>query len=380
MDHDELVQCIYDSAGAEQPFEGALAAIARSVDAPFAHVLVVDSRGQLAESHFHGHSGSPFASYEAHWRDRDPRFALGNANVGRVMSDVHVLDPAGFESSEIYNDFLQPMGVRYTLFGQLELDGGRLAAHAFMRDRRFGPFEAAHERAVARLLPHVRRSLGLRRLVGTLRDQLADLRAALDVVPAALSIVGATGGVLCANTAAERLFKAGDGLYIKDGQLRAQTPAITHKLKAALAQMAAFAEGARRGPAGMASPPVVEVTRERGRPLGLVLLPLRPTNTLRAEGHPQARVLVVFDDPEARTPIDPALLQRLYPLTPTEAQLAASLAHGHSVADFARERGCSEQTARTHLKRVLEKTETHRQAELVRVLLGSAALQIVGAR
>lgn len=50
------------------------------------------------------------------------------------------------------------------------------------------------------------------------------------------------------------------------------------------------------------------------------------------------------------------------------------LAEGRTLAEFAEVRGCSEQTARTHLKRILDKTQTKRQADLVRVLLSGAAL------
>jgi len=64
-------------------------------------------------------------------------------------------------------------------------------------------------------------------------------------------------------------------------------------------------------------------------------------------------------------------------LTPTEAELAAALAEGRTLAEFAEARGCSEQTGRTHLKRILEKTGTSRQADLVRVLLTGAAMHQV---
>lgn len=91
-----------------------------------------------------------------------------------------------------------------------------------------------------------------------------------------------------------------------------------------------------------------------------------------------ARTLAVFHDPQARVRLPPELLMQIHALTPREAALASAVAEGHSLADFAEARGCTEETARTHLKRVLEKTGTHRQADLVRVLLSSAALHWPG--
>lgn len=377
MNRDEVVQHLYDCAAEERAFADVLGEIATLVRASYAHIFVVGSRGQLAESHFFGHDGRSFASYETYWRERDPRFALGNAHVGRVLSDVEHLEPAAFERSEIYNDFLEPFGVRYTLFGQLGLGDGLAAAQAFMRDRSEGPFEAEQIREVTLLLPHLRRALDLRRLVQRCQDQLADLRAALDLVPTPLAIVDDTGRVLCASASAERLLGAGDGPRIRQQRLSADLARTAREIGAAITRAASFADASRRATEPFVVPPVVEIPRMHARPLGLVFLPLRPRNALRDAGDARGRVLVVFDDPEASVELDPTVVRELYPLTPTEARLAVALANGQSLADFARERRCSAETARTHLKRVLEKTGTHRQAELVRVLLGRMAMRYV---
>lgn len=148
----------------------------------------------------------------------------------------------------------------------------------------------------------------------------------------------------------------------------------TQNLLASVRDAARFAEGA--GPAAPADLRVVRVTREHKRPLGLVIAPLRPTNAVRTSAERSARVLVAVHDPDARLDLDPRLIARLHDFTDVEALLASALARGLTLAEFAEERGCSEHTARTHLKRMLEKSGTRRQADLVRVLLGSAALHL----
>lgn len=349
MDYDGLVQRIYDSVSDEHSFANTLAEIARALDAPFARLLVTDGQGRLTEAHFHGHDEPPFAN-----------------------RDTNV-----FERLEVGNE-LPPKDVRYTLYAKIELDAGFRVTHAFMREPGSGPFEPEQVHMASRLLPHLRRAFDLRRLVGTYRDQLNDQRGVLDLVPA-LAILDSTGRVLFANATAERLLAEGDGLHLKDGRLYVEAASSAQQLDETLVRTTAFAEGSKRPPDSAAPPSVVEVARGRAHSLGLVFFPLRPGNSLRCE-QTNARVLVVFHDPDSLALVDPELLSKLYPLTPTEALLAASLAQGHSVADFARKRGCSEGTARTHLKRVLEKTKTCRQADLVRVLLSSAALRIVDRR
>ncbi len=87
---------------------------------------------------------------------------------------------------------------------------------------------------------------------------------------------------------------------------------------------------------------------------------------------PALAVLYVID-PEGDTGPDPETLQTLYGLTAAEAALAAELARGRSVDQIAERLGLSRHTVRGHLKAVFAKTGTHRQAELVGLLLRSAA-------
>jgi DNA-binding CsgD family transcriptional regulator len=59
----------------------------------------------------------------------------------------------------------------------------------------------------------------------------------------------------------------------------------------------------------------------------------------------------------------------LYALTRSEARLACILAAGHSLQEAACTLGIAYETARSRLKSICLKTGTHRQAELVKVLV-----------
>lgn len=90
----------------------------------------------------------------------------------------------------------------------------------------------------------------------------------------------------------------------------------------------------------------------------------------------KSRVLLTVYLPDADHHIDDDLLERLYNFTPTEAQTAARLAEGYTIDEIADFRRCAKSTVRTHVKRVLKKTGTHRQVELVRVILSSPAAKL----
>jgi DNA-binding CsgD family transcriptional regulator len=71
--------------------------------------------------------------------------------------------------------------------------------------------------------------------------------------------------------------------------------------------------------------------------------------------------------------VDESVLCKLYGLTRGEAALASILLRGKSIEEAAAELFISPHTARTHLKRIFMKTDTHRQTELV-VRIVSAVL------
>lgn len=60
---------------------------------------------------------------------------------------------------------------------------------------------------------------------------------------------------------------------------------------------------------------------------------------------------------------------RKYSLTPAEMRLTAHLVNGGTIANYAKAQGISRNTARNQLQAAYCKTGTHRQAELVSLLL-----------
>jgi DNA-binding CsgD family transcriptional regulator len=78
----------------------------------------------------------------------------------------------------------------------------------------------------------------------------------------------------------------------------------------------------------------------------------------------RAALLTMYDQ-DLGIEIDESVLTRLYGLTRGEAGMAAHLLRGKSIEEAAGLLFISPHTARTHLKRIFMKTDTHRQTELV---------------
>jgi DNA-binding CsgD family transcriptional regulator len=67
--------------------------------------------------------------------------------------------------------------------------------------------------------------------------------------------------------------------------------------------------------------------------------------------------------------VDRQVLRTLFDLSPREAAIAATLAAGADLRQLAMMHEISLQTVRSHLKSIFLKTDTHRQSELVALLL-----------
>ena len=87
-------------------------------------------------------------------------------------------------------------------------------------------------------------------------------------------------------------------------------------------------------------------------------------------------VLFVDDPNDADNPAPADLYSRTFRLTPAEARLAVHLASGASLMETADEFGVTHNTVRAQLRAIFDKTETHRQIDLVRLLQRSSNLRI----
>lgn len=149
-------------------------------------------------------------------------------------------------------------------------------------------------------------------------------------------------------------------LQVADGRL--VTPQAPALLDTHLARIAALATQA-------APPAAASAALALHRPGRLPL-------TLRSQpwGPSAGTVLMGLCDPQAYTLCE-ATLQALFGLTVAEARVAAAVADGLSTAEIALSVGVQINTVQAHLKRLLSKTGTARQARLVSLLWRSVATQ-----
>lgn len=299
-----------------------------------------------------------------------PSFLL-NLSAGRARSSDSLIDDRTLEASAYYNDILRPRGAFHGLLLQPQQTSKLITYLSIYRRRQaeaFGPAEVATLQA---LVSHLAAALELHH-----RLREADLRAAgafraLDHVSAGVILTDAAGQPCFINTAAQVILDESDGLRLAPGGLTAATARETEMLRLSLARVAtpATAGTLSDNHAGCH----LHLRRPSGRPaLAARVLPVCRLD-LPVPGRLQPAVALFIRAPDKPRSLDVSFLVATYDLTPREAELAVLLSRGVTLADATRQLKLRPDTTRTYLKRALDKTGTHRQAELVSLVLRSCA-------
>jgi DNA-binding CsgD family transcriptional regulator len=189
---------------------------------------------------------------------------------------------------------------------------------------------------------------------------------ALDRLSHAMLLLDAKGRVTFANGRAEQILRERDGLTLDHGELRAAGPADT----AILRQMVAGAVATSRG-TDTSSGGILSLGRPSGRRrLRVVVAPVAVNRGFF--GADSAGAVVFVTDPERVAVPDEGTLRGLFGLTSAEAALTCLVAQGVTLDEAAARLGLRIETVRTRLKTIFEKTDTHRQVDLVRMVLLTA--------
>jgi DNA-binding CsgD family transcriptional regulator len=226
------------------------------------------------------------------------------------------------------------------------------------------PVSADQVRLMETLMPHMRRAFHLFVTLGETARLQRGLMAALDALPAGTMIVAADATVLYANAVARQLLTTKAGVHLDGKRLRALRPLETARLRAAIATTGSPLRGTE------SSEPLLLLSHTDLRPLQVVVTPISGDRTSVPSG---AHALVSINDPDAPREPDAAVLRVAYRLSPAELDVAWLLAAGHSLKDASERLGIATSTGRFHLKQLFAKTATHRQSELVRLLLTTMA-------
>jgi DNA-binding NarL/FixJ family response regulator len=187
--------------------------------------------------------------------------------------------------------------------------------------------------------------------------------AALNRLPVAVVVVDAQAQLAFMNPRGAEMIAQRDGLVLGYEQvLRAADPDDTAELHAMIKALA--------NPGGEMDTQAMALERpSMARALTIRAEPM-PTDGAAGES---GLVILFITDPERPPQISAEIVARIFGLTESESRVAAAIAQGATLEEAAASMNLTVSTVRTYLKQVFSKTDTSRQAELVKMILVSPA-------
>ncbi|HEX4767735.1 MAG TPA: hypothetical protein VH414_15830 [Lichenihabitans sp.] len=287
------------------------------------------------------------------WARRDHRYH-GVAKMLRTgtMVDQDFTTPDQMDRSPYYRDYLGRFGLRW--FAGL---GFKAATEtwclALQRSADQGFFDPHEEHGLLRLQGILSRAAALAVQVSHIRiEGRADV---FDALAGAAFLLDRFGRVIRSTPAAQAL--VGQGIRLFDGCLASRIPAETIALKR-LVQAALWS---RVRPDSPDLSPVI-LRRPDLRPLVVQAQPLRAQ---ACDIFESATVLLLVTDLSAKPRGAASVLQQAFRLTGPECRIANALISTFDLRTAAEMVGIGYETARTHFKMVLAKTNTRNQGEFL---------------
>jgi DNA-binding CsgD family transcriptional regulator/PAS domain-containing protein len=292
------------------------------------------------------------------WTRRVPRRVFAPA----IFQGVEIWPEDAFRTSTFYNEFLAEGDICGIVGLVVSGSETNFEALSLFRGPRENPFDREHRLLLQTITPHLQSALAIRRRFLALESKVSDLETALDQLGTALVLLDEDARPILVNRAARQIFDRRDGLYLSTARLSAQRSSENGRLREIVAKAisAGRSKSAEHGGAML-------VSRADKRPLQVLAAPFISQSSVA----PKLAVAVVFiSDPEKKPTFRSEILREFYRFTQAETRLAALLADGHSLNEAAELHSVTQETVRSQLKAIFQKTGTKRQAELVRMLSG----------
>ncbi|WP_070989320.1 helix-turn-helix transcriptional regulator [Halofilum ochraceum] len=364
----EAVGNIYDAAIDPATWEVFLEHLACRLDAESASLRVIDEEESSVRASVDYNLESGFRdAYRSYYVSTDVYLeAFRSCRQSYVATGEQILNGRDIRDTEFFTGYLQPRESWFMCGGVVVRDDPLIILISLERSPSAGPFSDADASLLRLLVPHIRRATRIGHML-TAREQQATVAGkALESLSVGIVLLDDSYAIRHANRRAERMLDRNSGIKRVNGRLTASNPADAVHLRDLLAAMSIY--GRERQ---WSDPDAILLSAVKGEPQWLLVA--RPV--LSRQPHvltcssPITSAVFISSLADAGF-LDRDVLMTLYALTETEAWLACELACGQDLNGLSNAWGISRETLRTHLKRVLSKTNTRKQVDLVRLLTG----------
>jgi DNA-binding CsgD family transcriptional regulator len=359
--NDDLIATIYDAIIDPSRWDEVVKRIVEATKSISGGLLV---RSADAAHLSASHNIDPYfaSAYVQTWYNQSPLDTIASTIApGKLATATHITQTDSFRSSAYYNELRRPRGWADVVAVGLVRAPKTYGVLAVQRSFDAIWVEPAEWNLLETTAPHLKRAAAVHELLARTRATTGSLGAAVAAAGFAVFLLTEDCRVAFANAKAEDLIQRGIGLRYERGRLAATSPGFTARLHALARQGASHKTG--EGDIGG----TLELCRGENRPpLVAHVIPLAPIRTMAIFDLDRPAAVVFIVDPAADPSAQIQHFAARFGLTAAETRVLAEIIAGKGLFAAAARLKITKETARAHAKRVLSKTGTNRQTELIR--------------
>lgn len=371
--YNELVSLLYEAVEHNQPWSRFYQLLSDALGTGIYSLALDKKHGTLSYSDGANLPDEGELGYIQKYQAIDPRmpFMLQVPPL-EWLHDHLLLDDHFVAQDPFYQDFLIPLGLRYVSGIKIIDDDDVTLIFSYLSRPDQGPMPAEGLAFTNRLLPHMHRAARMVVRNFTYSTQALVGHALVNKLHQPVILTTIDGQVIHTNDAAKHLLQSTTLLTVKNGML-SMPPAAMRRFLAdcvtAEKNMRENLAAAKEAAEIFASLQLhdVEASAEAEK-LYAFYTTLIPQYVMGSFGL-RPLMLLIFYHPDSAPPVDITLLMAAFDLTPAECRVASLLADGKSLEEIAVMLDKKLDTIRKQLQSIYQKTSTHRQPELIRLLL-----------
>ena len=367
-----LIQTIYHSINTPDAWLTFMHHLVDVLDARSARLLFMNRAADTVHNSVAiNHDERFMRQYTDHYVNKCPwRPELALKPKGRLYSSY--LDfscrQKAFQQTEFYHDWARPQQIEHGMCGTVLQENDQTVQLLVQRTSDAGHFTAEETEAVNQLVPHLHNAINLAARTGQMQLEQQGVAALANRYSLPFALIDTRLKPVFVSSGLEQRINTSRGLTLSTNRIQAIDPDEHNRLQRLLRESIATAAGRGRFGGGR-----VDIRADCDDSLALHVLPFPVTATTGVTPSYGVFAAVLLYCDSLKFSLASDQLEQQFQLSRRESDLAIQLCQGMSLEQIAARDGVQTSTLRKQLKSVYIKTGTHRQGELISVLLNSVA-------
>ena len=354
-----IVQDVYDAAFDPALWNQTLTRILTFTGAHAAGFVSKDASDVVRVQSSVGISPPFVQAYLEGYGQFDPTHGIRLFNVGELHTIDDWLPADEFRKGQFYQGWARPQRMESVSSVLLDKTDDGFSYFGLAKSE---PVDDVLRRKLSAIFPHMLRSTLTGQVLHRHAVVASPIIDALDELSAAIFLLDGDGNITHTNESGQDILARRDFLRVERGQLVAADSRLDRIIRDAAAA-SILGDGAMKSE----SITLPFVARDGERFVGH-FLPLTSGRRRKSGIAYDATAVLFVTRASLQTKAASDIIKKIFKLTPAEARVLIAVVERGCVSETARSLDVAEATVKTHLGRIFTKTDTKRQADLVKLI------------